>query len=101
MATFDQAEARWKAAEFGAIKREAHYAEAAFHARLTARLAGLGYGIERRKGGWEIKGMPASVIAKFSRRTAQIEQLAHDKGIKDAKAKDDSARQLARASGTG
>ena len=87
-ATFDQTEARWKAAEFGAIKREAHYAEAAFHARLTASLAAQGYAIERRKSGWEIKGMPASVIAKFSRRTAQIERLADEMGIKDAKAKD-------------
>lgn len=87
-ATFDQTEARWKAAEFGAIKREAHYAEAAFHARLTASLVAQGYAIERRKSGWEIKGMPASVIAKFSRRTAQIERLADEMGIKDAKAKD-------------
>lgn len=87
-ATFDQTEARWKAAEFGAIKREAHYAEAAFHARLTASLVAQGYAIERRKSGWEIKGMPTSVIAKFSRRTAQIERLADEMGIKDAKAKD-------------
>ena len=87
-ATFDQVEDRWKAAQFGAIKREAHYAEAAFHARLAASLTALGYGIERRKSGWEIKGMPASVIAKFSRRTAQIERLADEMGVKDAKAKD-------------
>ena len=87
-ATFDQVEKRWKAAEFGAIKKEAHYAEAAFHSRLTESLAALGYTIERRKGSWEIKGMPASVIAKFSRRTAQIERLAEEMGIKDAKAKD-------------
>ena len=87
-ATFDPVESRWKAAQFGAIKREAHYAEAAFHARLTASLAAQGYAIDRKKGGWEIAGMPASVIAKFSRRTAQIEQMAEDMGIKDAKAKD-------------
>lgn len=87
-ATFDGVENRWKAAQFGAIKREAHYAEAAFHARLAASLAAQGYAIERRKGGWEIKGMPASVLAKFSRRTAQIDRLADEMGIKDAKAKD-------------
>ncbi|TLD71467.1 conjugative relaxase [Phragmitibacter flavus] len=87
-ATFDQNEDRWKAAEFGAIKREAHYAEAAFHSRLAGALAAQGYEISRRKAGWEIKGMPASVIAKFSRRTAQIERMADEMGIKDAKAKD-------------
>lgn len=87
-ATFDAVENRWKAAQFGAIKREAHYAEAAFHSRLSAALASQGYGIERKKGGWEISGMPASVIAKFSRRTAQIEKLAEEKGIRDARQKD-------------
>jgi conjugative relaxase-like TrwC/TraI family protein len=87
-ATFDSVEKRWKAAEFGAIKREAHYAEAAFHSRLAGALSAQGYAIERRKGGWEIKGMPASVIAKFSQRTAQIEKLAEEMGITDAKSKD-------------
>lgn len=87
-ATFDGVEGRWKAAQFGGIKREAHYAEAAFHSRLAASLSQMGYGIERRKGGWEVLGMPASVLAKFSRRTAQIERLADEMGIKDAKAKD-------------
>lgn len=87
-ATFDGVEKRWKAAEFAAIKRGAQYAEAAFHSRLTESLAQLGYGIERKKNGWEIKGMPASVIAKFSRRTAQIEELAAQMGITDPKAKD-------------
>ena len=87
-ATFDQVEGAWKAVQFGSLKKEAHYAEAAFHSRLTEALSKLGYTIERRKNGWEIKGMPASVIAKFSRRTAQIERLAEEMGIKDAKAKD-------------
>lgn len=87
-ATFDGVEGRWKAAQFGGIKREAHYAEAAFHSRLATSLSQMGYGIERRKGGWEVQGMPASVLAKFSRRTAQIERLADEMGIKDAKAKD-------------
>ncbi len=87
-ATFDGTEKRWKAAEFGAIKREAHYAEAAFHSRLAAALSDQGYVIERKKGGWEIKGMPASVLAKFSRRTAQIERMADEMGIKSVKAKD-------------
>ena len=86
--TFDHAESRWKAAEFGVIKREAHYAEAAFHARLTTSLAALGYGIERSKTGWEIQGIPQSVIAKFSRRTAQIEEKAEALGIADPKSKD-------------
>lgn len=87
-ATFDEVEDRWKAAQFGAIKQDAPYAEAAFHARLAFNLAKQGYGIERTKRGWEIEGMPSSVLAKFSRRTAQIDRLAKELGVKDAKAKD-------------
>lgn len=87
-ATFDQMENRWKAAQFGDLKKDAPYSEAAFHSRLTAKLAGIGYGIRRTKVGWEIEGIPQAVIDKFSRRTAQIERYAEEKGVTDAKAKD-------------
>lgn len=87
-ATFDQDEGRWKAAKFREIKKEAPYGEAVFHSRLSAALADRGYAIERTKNSWEIKGVPTSVLAKFSRRTAQIERLAAEKGITDARAKD-------------
>jgi conjugative relaxase-like TrwC/TraI family protein len=87
-ATFDGEEGRWKAAKFRDIKRNAPYSEAAFHSRLAVALAGQGYAIQRTKQGWEIKGMPSSVLAKFSRRTAQIERLAHEKGITDPKEKE-------------
>lgn len=87
-ATFDHAEDRWKAAKFRQIKEDAPYSEAAFHARLTAKLAGIGYGIRRTKAGWEIEGIPQAVIDKFSRRTSQIERFADEHGIKDAKVKD-------------
>ena len=87
-ATFDETENRWKAAQFGDIKKDAPYAEAAFHARLSEKLASLGYGIRRTNQGWEIAGISRDVIDKFSRRTAQIERFAEEKGIKDAKSKD-------------
>ena len=87
-ATHDSVEGRWKAANFRDIKADAPYAEAAFHSRLTGKLAALGYGIERTPKGWEISGIPRSVIDKFSRRTAQIEKLAEKLGIHDAKGRD-------------
>ncbi len=87
-ATFDDAEGRWKAAKFRDIKRDAPYSEAGFHARLTHKLDKLGFGIERTAGGWEVAGMPASVNQKFSRRTAQIEELAQQMGVTDAREKD-------------
>ena len=87
-ATFDAQEKRFKAGQFGEIKREAGYYEACFHAKLAGKLRTLGYGIERTAKGWEVAGVPQSVIDKFSRRTKQIERVAQEKGIADAKAKD-------------
>ena len=86
--THDEVEDRWKAASWAGIKKDAPYCEAVFHSRLSAKIAELGYGIERTKTGWEIAGIPRTLISKFSRRTAQIEELAAKKGIIDPKAKD-------------
>lgn len=86
--TFDEIEGRWKAVSWAGIKKDAPYHEAVFHSLLTEKLAGLGYGIERTRQGWEISGIPRAVIDKFSRRTAQIDKLAESKGIIDAKRKD-------------
>ncbi|MDB6111615.1 MAG: traI 3 [Pedosphaera sp.] len=87
-ATHDAEEGRWKAANFRDIKKDAPYSEAAFHSRLTEKLAGIGYESERTRQGWEVKGISRSIIEKFSRRTAEIERLAAEKGITSAKAKD-------------
>lgn len=87
-ATFDNQESRFKAGQFGEIKREAGYYEVAFHARLAGKLRTLSYGIERTAKSWEIAGVPQSIIDKFSRWTEQIEKLAKEKNITDAKAKD-------------
>ena len=87
-ATHDFIEGKWKAGNFRDIKADAPYAEAAFHSRLTAKLAALGFSIERTPKGWEISGIPRSVIDKFSRRTAQIEKLAEERGIHNPKDRD-------------
>jgi conjugative relaxase-like TrwC/TraI family protein len=86
--THDAEEGRWKAASWAGIKKDAPYSEAVFHSRLADKLAGLGYGITRTRQGWEISGIPRTLIDKFSRRTAQIERLADSKGITDPKEKD-------------
>lgn len=86
--TWDSSEDRWKAAKFREIKKNARYSEAVFHSHLTKRLASQGYTIERSRKAWEIKGVPESVVDKFSRRTRQIESMAQANGITDAKLKD-------------
>lgn len=87
-ATYDDVEQKWKAGEFGQIKSDGAYYEAYFHSQLTDKLSKSGYSIERTDGGWEIAGINRQTIDKFSNRTQEIEKLADEKGITDAKAKD-------------
>lgn len=81
--TFDEKESRWKAGQFGQLKRDAPYFEAMFHSRLSHNLVELGLPIERTKKGWELQGIPASALKKFSRRTTLIEEKAKALGIVD------------------
>ena len=81
--TFDPVEGRWKAAELAGVYRDAPYYEAAFHARLAGRLAGLGFDIVRTPTGWELGGVPERVRTLFSRRTTRIDALAAELGITD------------------
>ncbi|MEM9167050.1 MAG: MobF family relaxase [Planctomycetota bacterium] len=85
--TWDSVESRWKAIDVGDIKRDAPYFQAAYHARLAENLRGLGYRIERSHDGWEIAGVPRSVLENFSRRTDEIERAAERLGITDAERK--------------
>lgn len=86
-ATWDAAEKRWKAGEFGDLMRDRPYFEAAFHARLGAAMRTLGYGVERHGKWWDVAGLSRPLIEKFSRRTAEIEAKAAELGITDADAK--------------
>ena len=87
-ATYDQEEEKWKAGQFREIKRDAPYFEAAFHARFAERLAHRGYGIDRTEHGWELTGVPSSVVSKFSRRTQLIEAEAEKRGLTTDEQKD-------------
>ncbi len=65
-------EKRWQAAQLGDLHLDGRYFEAAFQARLAARVEQLGYAVERDgKGSWEIVGVAPSVNHKFSRRRFQ------------------------------
>ncbi len=87
-ATYDPVEEKWKAGQFGDIKRDAEYYEAAFHARLAKKIGELGYGVGRSGDWWEIKGLSRETLEKFSQRTEKIEQAAKEGAIDDAAARD-------------
>jgi conjugative relaxase-like TrwC/TraI family protein len=84
-ATWDDVEQRFKAAEFGDIKRDMPYYEARFHKTLSDRLIDAGYQIRRTEKSFEIEGIPQRVIDLFSKRTDEIGRIAKEQGITDAK----------------
>jgi conjugative relaxase-like TrwC/TraI family protein len=86
-ATWDEEERRWKAGQFGELKRDTPYFQAAFGVRLANRLQDLGFGIERTRSAFEIAGIPKDVLGRFSRRTAVIEKVAAELGITDPESK--------------
>ena len=86
-ATYCDEERRWKAGQFRDLKRDAPYFQAAFRVRLANRLQDLRFGVQRKRDDFEIAGIPPDVLKRFSRRTAQIEKVAQEKGITDPKRK--------------
>jgi conjugative relaxase-like TrwC/TraI family protein len=86
-ATYDPKEQRWKAGQFRELKRDAPYFQAVMRARLAGKLQDLGFAVERKRDDFEIAGIPASAIRKFSRRTDVIEKEAEKRGITDPKQK--------------
>jgi conjugative relaxase-like TrwC/TraI family protein len=85
--THDAVEDKWKAGQFGDIKRDGEYYEAAFHARLALKMRELGYGVVRSGDWWEIKGVSREVLEKFSQRSEVIEEVARKKGVATVDAK--------------
>ncbi|MEM1356451.1 MAG: MobF family relaxase, partial [Planctomycetota bacterium] len=79
--SYDTVEKKWKAADIGQVWKDASYYEAAFNARVSEKLRSLGLKIERTDSRrWKIAGVPETVQAKFSRRTAEVEQAAAEMG---------------------
>ncbi len=71
-ATYDSVEDRWKALHATGMYRAQKYAEHLYYHELAKGLRGLGYEIENNARDFEIKGVPAEVISRFSKRHHQI-----------------------------
>lgn len=86
--TFDEKEGRFKAGQFGDLKRDAPYWEAAFDSRLSRRLNALGYTTQKDdRYSFNLADLPGSITDKFSRRRNEIEAKAAAQGITDAEVK--------------
>lgn len=71
-ATVDAAENRWKALDPAGTYRAKEFATNVYRYELCKGLRAPGYEIENSARGFEIKGVPTSVIARFSKRNRQI-----------------------------
>jgi conjugative relaxase-like TrwC/TraI family protein len=78
-------EGRWQAVQFGTLKADGPYLEAALEARLAAKVRSLGYDVARDgKGRWEMTAVLPSVNQKFSRRRfGEVLPEAERRGITD------------------
>ena len=78
--TWDDVEGKWKAVKFRPIMDIRKYFDRCFDTLLAGKLSDLGYEIETkwkadgRYHSWDIKNIPDSVVAKFSRRTGEVDQ---------------------------
>src|SRR5580692_3918334 len=75
--TFDGAEGRWKALQASDIYERRAYLSEVYRNSLARQVRTLGYEIENqrdargRDAGFEIRGVPAELLAKFSQRSHQ------------------------------
>jgi conjugative relaxase-like TrwC/TraI family protein len=112
-ATFDPVENRWKALEASGMYRAQKFVEHYYYHELAKGLRSFGYELVPTARDFEIKQVPASIIAQFSKRHQQIhaeaqkriereglrgdagnlrKQIAHDD--RKRKIKDSTASQL-------
>ncbi len=78
--TWNEDKKRFQAGEFGMLKKTAPYYETAFNARMANKMKSLGYGIDKRGYSYELSGIDSPTLSKFSRRTAEVEAAAKNKG---------------------
>jgi conjugative relaxase-like TrwC/TraI family protein len=93
-ATFDPVENRWKAAQLGDLKAKAPELELEFDYRYARELMDLGYVPVMGKTGVQLKGVPQSVIDKFSRSSKRIDKESAARGITDGIGKHKVADKL-------
>jgi conjugative relaxase-like TrwC/TraI family protein len=78
-ATFDPVENRWKALHPAGMYRAHRYATNLYRHELAKGLRALGYEIDNQAKGFEIKGVPRSVIDRFSKRHQQIDEETRER----------------------
>jgi conjugative relaxase-like TrwC/TraI family protein len=84
-ATFDPVEDRWKALHPAGMYRAHRFATNLYRHELCKGLRALGYEIENHARGFEIRGVPQSLIDRFSKRHRQIDEETRERLAKGEK----------------
>lgn len=92
-ATYDDVEKRWKAIQLGDIVRDKGYYQAAFHARMAAKLKELDYSIRKDGNSFKLAGISRETVDKFSQRHRVINEEAGRRGVTDGEGKAKIARR--------
>ena len=86
--THDPVEDRCKAGQFAGLKRDGEYYATVFDSLYAGELERLGFRIERQGGKkWKVAGITDAMIATFSKRKDEIEDVAARLGITDPERK--------------
>jgi hypothetical protein len=81
-ASYDPAEKKFKAVQFGELKRDGPYYQEVQINRFCTSLREMGYRtVSARSGFYRLEGVPSSVTQNFSKRSAQIEQEIARRGL--------------------
>jgi conjugative relaxase-like TrwC/TraI family protein len=81
-ASYDPVEKKFKAVQFGELKRDGPYYQEIQINRFAHSMRELGYPITAsRNGFYRIEGLPRSLTDNFSKRSAQIEQEIARRGL--------------------
>jgi conjugative relaxase-like TrwC/TraI family protein len=81
-ASYDPVEKRFKAVQFGELKRDGPYYQEVQINRFAYAMRELGYNlVPSRNGFYRVEGLPSSVTQNFSKRSAQIEQEIARRGL--------------------
>lgn len=75
-ATFDATENRWKAIQAGGMYAAQKFVENLYYHELAKGLRELRYEVENNARDFELKGVPASLVERFSKRHRQINEEA-------------------------
>jgi conjugative relaxase-like TrwC/TraI family protein len=81
-ASYDPVEKKFKAVQFGELKRDGPYYQEIQINRFAYSMRELGYNlVASRNGFYRVEGLPSSVTQNFSKRSAQIEQEIARRGL--------------------